>query len=122
MNIILVDDTPEHLELLTEFVSEIRPRATIQGLRNGLELVGHLQRQPVDLVMMDLMMPAISGFDLVRQIRASGQWSHLPIIAVSGLKQPNHKETLREAGFNDYIAKPYEFQDLVRVLDSHLPQ
>jgi CheY-like chemotaxis protein len=120
-NIVLIDDTPDHLELLAEFIGELRPEASIRLLQNGQHLPQALEAESVDLVMMDLMMPSVNGFDLVRQIRASGQWTTLPIIAVSGLKQPNHEEALQQAGFSDYLYKPYEVDELADLLDRHLP-
>ena len=121
MNIVLIDDTPDHLELLAEFIGELRPQATILPMRDGRLLSQRLQEAPVDLVMVDLMMPAINGFDLVRQVRETGQWGHVPIIAVSGLRQDEQQSELEQAGFTDYIVKPFEVADLVRVLDRHLP-
>jgi DNA-binding response OmpR family regulator len=121
MNIILVDDTPDHLELLSEFVRDLRPNANIYCLRNGLELTRWLEEKSIDLVMVDLMMPGISGFELIRQVRQNRRWDMLPIIAVSGLRQPNYQTELRKAGFSGYIVKPYEISDLIRVLDQHLP-
>ena len=121
MNIVLIDDTPDHLELLAEFVGELRPQATIVPMKDGRLLPQRLQEAAVDLVMVDLMMPAINGFELVRQVRETGQWSQLPIIAVSGLRQDSQQSELERAGFTDYIVKPFEVSDLVRVLDRHLP-
>ncbi|MDQ4075927.1 MAG: response regulator [Chloroflexota bacterium] len=122
MNIVLVDDTPDHLELLAEFVRELRPRATVLPLQNGLELPDCLNKKPVDMVMMDLMMPTISGIDLVRRVREAGRWPNLPIVAVSGLNQVGQQQQLLEAGFTDHIVKPYEIDELVRVLNAHLPE
>lgn len=119
--IVLIDDTPDHLELLAEFIGELRPDATLQLLQNGRHLSQTLEAGPVDLVMMDLMMPSIDGFDLVRQIRASGRWPTLTIVAVSGLKQPNHQQALEQAGFSDYLYKPFEVDELADLLDRHLP-
>ncbi len=120
-NIVLVDDTPDHLELLAEFVGELRPGANILQFRDATELPRHLEEAQVDLVMVDLMMPTINGFDLVRQVREAGRWADLPIVAVSGMRQGDQQAELHRAGFNDYIFKPYEVTDLIRVLDQHLP-
>ncbi|MBA3534571.1 MAG: response regulator [Ardenticatenales bacterium] len=121
MNIILVDDTADHLELLSEFLQDLRPNATIYCLQDGLELSRWLDETPIDLLMVDLMMPTINGFELVRKVRQNRRWATLPIIAVSGLRQSNHRVELEKAGFSDYIVKPYEISDLVRVLDHYLP-
>jgi two-component system, sensor histidine kinase SagS len=119
--IVLIDDTPDHLELLAEFVGELRPSASICRVCDGRDLPHHLEAGPVDLVMVDLMMPSISGFDLVRQVRQEGRWPDLPIIAVSGLRKAEQQRELQQAGFSDYLFKPYEVDELVRVLDRHLP-
>ena len=120
-NIVLIDDTADHLELLAEFIGELRPGATIRLLQNGRQLPQFLESEPADLIMMDLMMPSINGFDLVRQVRESGRWPDLPIVAVSGLRQANHQEELLRAGFSDYVNKPYEVEELATILDRHLP-
>ncbi len=120
-NIVLIDDTADHLELLAEFIGELRPGANIRLLQNGRQLPQFLESEPTDLVMMDLMMPSINGFDLVRQVRESGRWPDLPIVAVSGLRQANHQEELLRAGFSDYVNKPYEVEELATILDRHLP-
>ncbi len=121
MNIVLVDDTPDHLEILSEFVRELRPSATVMPLQDGLELPTYLEERPVDLILMDLMMPSINGMELVQKIRGAGRWENLPIVAVSGLRQGEQQQSLLKAGFSDYIFKPYEVEELVRVLDQHLP-
>ncbi len=122
MTIVVVDDTADHLELLAEFIGELRPNATVCLLRNGLELPTCLESKPVDLVLMDLMMPSINGYDLVRKVRGAGRWSDLPIVAVTGLRRSDHHESLQEAGFSDCISKPYEIEELARVLDQLLPR
>jgi two-component system, sensor histidine kinase SagS len=119
--IVLIDDTPDHLALLAEFVGELRPSASICQVCDGRELPRYLEEGQVDLVMVDLMMPSISGFDLVRQVREEGRWPNLPIVAVSALRKAEQQGALQQAGFSDYLVKPYEVEDLVRVLDRHLP-
>jgi two-component system, sensor histidine kinase SagS len=119
--IVLIDDTADHLELLAEFVGELRPSASIYQVCDGRELPRYLEEGQVDLVMVDLMMPSISGFDLVRQVREEGRWPNLPIVAVSALRKAEQQCELQQAGFSDYLFKPYEVEELVRVLDRHLP-
>lgn len=121
MHIVLVDDTPEHLELLREFLGELRPEARVTTLQDGRHLVEHLRKQPADLVMVDLLMPRINGYDLVQQLRAVEYCAETPVVAVSGLRQPDHESELHALGFTDYIVKPYEITDLLRILDRHLP-
>ena len=120
MHIVLIDDTPEHLELLSEFVSELRPHADISTLDDGRALPDVLATRHADLVLMDLMMPTVSGFELVRWLRDEAR-SPAPVIAISGLRTHDHDATLRHAGFTDSLMKPYSFSELARLLDEHLP-
>jgi CheY-like chemotaxis protein len=121
MHVILVDDTPEHLELLSEFITELRPEARVRCLQNGFELPRYLELAPTDLVLVDLLMPAMNGFDLVRMVREDERWRHLPIVAVSGLRAATEQQELQMAGFDDFMEKPYELTQLERILNQHVP-
>lgn len=118
MHIILVDDTPEHLELLAEFVRELRPGARISRLQEGRRLPALLDEGPADLLMIDLLMPGMDGVDLARMVREELRPS-LPIVAVSGLPR---NAPLPTTAIDDRIAKPYSFADLGRVLDRFVPE
>jgi two-component system chemotaxis sensor kinase CheA len=58
-----------------------------------------------DVILSDIEMPDMNGYDFARAVRASGPWANLPMIALSGRSEPVDVEVGREAGFTDYVAK-----------------
>ena len=87
---------------------------------NGLEAINILNKQPFDLIVTDVLMPHMDGFELTKKIKSSEQYHHLPIIIVTTLDSDAEKQQGMEAGANAYIVK-HEFEshvliDMVRQL------
>jgi len=68
-----------------------------------------------DLVLLDIVMPRISGFDVLRFIRATPEVKHLPVVIWTGFPLPDHKERSLELGANLFLAKPVGFQQVVQL-------
>jgi CheY-like chemotaxis protein len=92
--------------------------------RNGVECVDILsQRDDIDLVLMDIMMPELDGLGATRQIRAKGgRWAKLPIIALTAKAMPDDQERCIAAGANDYIPKPLDVEMLLSLIRVWLPK
>jgi signal transduction histidine kinase/CheY-like chemotaxis protein/HPt (histidine-containing phosphotransfer) domain-containing protein len=117
--VLLVDDNPINQQVgLT-----ILKRLGIHGdsAENGLQAVEILETGGYDLVLMDVQMPVMDGFEATRRIRklSSGNPS-VPIIAVTAHAMRGDQEKCLEAGMNDYLAKPIEPQALIRILEKWL--
>ena len=65
-----------------------------------------------DLILMDIVMPKVDGISLTRMLKSHLRTSHIPVIAVTGLAFPHQKEQILNAGFDDYLCKPYLIEDL----------
>jgi two-component system sensor histidine kinase/response regulator len=86
---------------------------------DGQEAVDAVQREAFDLVLMDVQMPVLGGFDATRQIRAqetAPEARHLPIIAMTAHALKGDREACLEAGMDDYIAKPIKVHELLGVI------
>ncbi len=84
---------------------------------NGLEVLEALQRQPYDVVLMDVQMPEMDGLEATRRIRLEGTpWQQPRIIAMTANAMKGDKEACLEAGMDDYISKPVRVDELIAVL------
>ncbi|MDF0677186.1 MAG: response regulator [Nitrospira sp.] len=110
-------------------MSLLEPRgAEVQVARNGREaltvLEGSLQPDgaPIDLVLMDIMMPEMDGLTAMREIRKRPEWRHLPIIALTSMAMKADRLQALTAGANDYMAKPVDADRLVSLVRIWMPK
>ena len=75
-----------------------------------------------DIILLDIWLKDITGFDVFRQLRQHSQTSQIPTIAVTALSMPREVAQISQAGFADYLLKPYLLDGLSKVLTVHLPQ
>jgi CheY-like chemotaxis protein/HPt (histidine-containing phosphotransfer) domain-containing protein len=92
---------------------------TVVVTENGREAIEALEREPVDLVLMDVQMPVMDGLEAMRTIRASEQSSgaHLPIIALTAHAMKGDRERCLAAGADDYVSKPIRMGELLAAMD-----
>ena len=122
--ILLVEDEAS-MRLLT--CAKLKHQFTIICAKDGVEALELLERQPVDLIIADVMMPRMDGFALTKAIRESG--SMLPILMLTAKDMPQDKHTGFIVGTDDYMTKPPDRQELVlrikallrraRIVDEH---
>ena len=115
--VLLVDDDARNIFALTSRLE----RWEIVALRaeNGNQAIELLQKTPgIDLVLMDIMMPELDGYETIRAIRAIDRFRDLPIIALTAKAMKDDRRKCMEAGASDYLAKPVgaeEFESILRV-------
>jgi CheY-like chemotaxis protein len=97
---------------------------TVVVVSNGREAIDELDRRPSDLVLMDVQMPEIDGFEATRRIRLQEQGSdqHIPIIAMTAHAMKGDRERCIDAGMDGYISKPINAQELCDVIARIMPQ
>jgi CheY-like chemotaxis protein len=89
----------------------------VSSAETGKEAIEKLQsEEPVDIVLMDVMMPDMDGYDTMRAIRRIGRLRSLPIIAVTAKAMKGDREKCLEAGASDYLAKPVNTEQLFSAL------
>ncbi|MCC7538786.1 MAG: response regulator, partial [Deltaproteobacteria bacterium] len=113
--VLVVDDDVRNIFALTSFLESHGAKvAFAENGRDGLEL---LERGPgVDVVLMDIMMPAMDGYEVMRRIRAQDRFRTLPIIALTAKAMRADREKCIQAGASDYIAKPVDMEKLLSLL------
>ncbi|MFP4280588.1 MAG: response regulator, partial [Halochromatium sp.] len=115
--LLLVEDNSLNRIVATEMLRETG--ACIVEAHNGREAVDLLAEQTVDLVLMDLQMPVMDGFEATQLIRA--EQPELPILALSAAVMDADRQRAKAAGMNDHLAKPIDKRTLFRLLETWLP-
>nr|BFD41766.1 response regulator [Pseudomonas sp. FFPRI_1] len=119
--ILLVDDDVRNIFALTSAL-EHKGAVVVIG-RNGHEAIAKLNEvEDIDLVLMDVMMPEMDGFEATVQIRKDPRWRKLPIIAVTAKAMKDDQERCLQAGSNDYLAKPIDLDRLFSLIRVWLPK
>ncbi len=109
INILLVDDKPLNLVLAEEIVKKWWPLATIAKAKDGKEAVALAMKNNYDIILMDVLMPEMDGYEATRQIRANADppKNKVPIVAVTAYATSGEAEKCLQCGMNDYISKPF---------------
>jgi CheY-like chemotaxis protein len=105
--VLLVDDDSRNVFALTVMLDD--KGMEVLTAENGIEALEILKQSPdVDIVLMDIMMPELDGYETMRQIRVQPLFRKLPIIALTAKAMKEDKAKCIEAGANDYLAKPVD--------------
>lgn len=91
-----------------------------KGAENGSVALGYLSREHFDLVISDVIMPVMDGLELVRAIRSDSTRKGLPIILVTARADQFTKDQSQEVGVNGYLTKPFDGEDLLKLIDKVL--
>jgi signal transduction histidine kinase/ligand-binding sensor domain-containing protein/FixJ family two-component response regulator/HPt (histidine-containing phosphotransfer) domain-containing protein len=116
--VLLAEDNPINQELAQELLRAMGVRVTTAA--NGVEAVALALRQKFDLVLMDVQMPELDGFEATRRIREHAPAADLPIIAMTAHVLAGYRDQCLAAGMNDYLSKPIDPNQLQRLLQRWL--
>ncbi len=102
--ILIVDDIPANVKLLADRLSA--DYFDVVTAADGLEALTLLDKTPCDIILLDVMMPHIDGFETCRRIKANPKTQHIPVVMVTALDQPADRVSGLEAGADDFLTKP----------------
>jgi DNA-binding response OmpR family regulator len=118
MKILAVDDKQDILTLVKVILEGHNYEVTTAI--SGEEAIEITKDENFELILLDLMMGGINGFDTLKEIRKNENYKKTPIIALTAKAQEGDKEKTLEEGFTHYIAKPFRAQELIAEVDSYL--
>jgi CheY-like chemotaxis protein len=109
--ILVVDDNEQNLELIQAYLEDIECQTL--AAKDGLEALDSIKAGKPDLVLLDVMMPKMSGFEVCRRIKNNPDTSDLPVIMVTALNEMGDIERAIEAGTDDFLSKPVNKLELL---------
>lgn len=118
-SILIVDDDEDNLLYAHYAVEQLGYRVAVASSGRGA-IASAFSFCP-DMILLDIMLDDISGTDVLRQLRQHKQFEAVPIIAVTALAHDRDREIAMEAGFADYLVKPYMLDALEAMIKQHLP-
>ena len=116
--ILIVDDTPTNLEVLSNAL--ISANYQVAVALDGESAIAQIKYKPPELVLLDVMMPGINGFETCRRLKADANTSHIPIIFMTALSDTVDKVKGLSLGAVDYITKPFQQEEVMARVKVHL--
>ena len=113
--VLIVEDNEELMTLMRQLLC---PKYHILTARNGLEALDIIHSHNLDIIVSDVMMPEMDGYELTRRIKQDEDTSHLPIILLTAKIQSEDQQEALTAGADDYMVKPFKIKDLQLHIDN----
>ncbi|MEG4233159.1 response regulator [Microcoleus sp. Pol11C3] len=117
-NILIVDDTPENLKVLSPTLSEQGYK--VRGVINGKMAIRAARSGSPDLILLDIKMPEMDGYEVCTQLKADPKTSEIPVIFISALDEVLDKVTAFQVGGVDYITKPFQVAEVLARIENQL--
>jgi len=113
--VLLVDDDPDTLFTINEIVQSCGCKTLLAN--SGQECLDVLENETPDLILMDIMMPGMDGFQVLKNIKKNSNWANIPLFAVTAKAMVGDREIIIKNGFDDYIPKPVDAVSLAFKLE-----
>ena len=117
-NILIVDDTPENLQVLSATLSDRGYK--VRGVIKGTMAIRAAKSAPPDLILLDIKMPDLTGYEVCEQLKADPQTKEIPVIFISALDEVLDKVKAFEIGGVDYITKPFQVEEVLARVEHQL--
>jgi two-component system, OmpR family, alkaline phosphatase synthesis response regulator PhoP len=109
--VLVVDDNEQNLELIQAYLEDLG--CQIRAARDGLEALKSVETEQPDIILLDVMMPRMSGFQACSRIKANPQTRDIPVIMITALNEVGDVERAVESGADDFLTKPVNKLELL---------
>ncbi len=116
--VLIIDDTPSNLRVLVDCLEEAGFRVLVA--QDGVEGLRRAQFMRPDIILLDIMMPAMDGFETCRRLKESAETNQIPVVFMTALSDLSSKVTGFEAGGIDYVTKPFQVEEVLMRINTHL--
>jgi len=118
--VLIIDDEPGIVKLITRAIKKQDQNIKIESAMDGFSAGRKIFDFSPDLVILDLKLPGIDGFEICRSIRRDERLKHTKILAITAYATPENKKKILECGADDFIPKPFEIDDLMATINKLL--
>ena len=119
-NILVVDDNPVNLDLMLYLLKSFGH--VVEGHGDALAAFEAAKAGDFDIVLTDILMPGIDGYEFARRLRGEARYTSVPIVAVTALAMAGDRERIANSGFDGYIGKPIEPRTFVTQVEAYARQ
>jgi CheY-like chemotaxis protein len=117
--VLIGEDEPDNQIIMQTVVeSLVGARAEVAG--DGIAVLASVQRERPRMILLDLMMPGLDGFEVTRKLKGDPATASIPIVAISALARPDDREAALAAGCDEFVRKPFELDELEALINSYL--
>jgi two-component system cell cycle response regulator len=116
--VLIIEDNPDNLELMTYLLSAFGH--TVLCAENGREGLETARREHADLIICDVQLPEMDGYEVVRHLKSDARLRSIPLVAVTALAMVGDRDRMLAAGFDGYVAKPINPETFVRQMEGYL--
>ncbi|MGH2785904.1 MAG: response regulator [Actinomycetota bacterium] len=117
---LIVEDETD-LRLMTRMILESRPGYDVLEAENGEEALAVLERSEVDLILLDIRLPDMEGWDILARLTEQGRFPEMPVVMVSAHSTPSTAERAIREGVKAYVTKPFTSEELFDAIGRALP-
>jgi two-component system sensor histidine kinase/response regulator len=117
-DILIVDDTPANLRLLSQMLTERGYK--VRAVLSGPQALMAAQAAPPDLILLDIRMPEMDGYEVCQRLKTGEQTRDIPVLFISALSETEDKIKAFTAGGVDYITKPFQIKEVLARVETHL--
>jgi two-component system sensor histidine kinase/response regulator len=117
-DIMIVDDNPANLKLLEDML--LREGHEVRSFPSGRLALAAAMKNPPDLILLDINMPEMNGYEVCERLKSSRELSDIPVIFLSALNETEDKVKAFRTGAVDYVSKPFQFEEVHARVETHL--
>jgi len=118
--IVMIEDSKAASTVLKEVLES--EGHTVLHAADGVAGLALARREKPDLILLDLLLPKLNGYDVCNSLMRDGLTRHIPILIISTLDTPESKEKAKQCGARNFMKKPYNLEDLLREIKRLLPK
>jgi sigma-B regulation protein RsbU (phosphoserine phosphatase) len=117
-SILIVDDAPANLRLLSQMLS--KRGYGVRAATSGKRALASVRKAPPDLILLDIKMPSMDGYEVCRRLKADPSTRNIPVIFISALDEIQDKVQAFATGGVDYVTKPFQIEEVMARAETHL--